>query len=170
MAKITPTTDPNAGLDENYCRNPDSSSQIWCYIKIQELGGGESFQRETCAPRTEAYDYCYNKMQIKAHNKYRQDHKSKDQKFKIESAIGAQKYLDGLKTSLAKPPASKKDDRPDGLKECGENIFKKPTADKQVTKDTDVASATWYATGKFYDHEEDKAKASSSAAEKEEVK
>jgi len=93
--------------------------------------------------------------------------------FKIESAIAAQKYLDGLKKDPdTKPAASKASDRPDALKDCGENIFKLITKDKKLgpTKDTDVATDTWYNTRKWYDHEEDAPKASATKDEKEHVK
>lgn len=94
--------------------------------------------------------------------------------FRIESAIAAQKYLDGLKKDPdTEPPASKASDRPDALKDCGENIFALETKDKKKlgpTKDTNIATDTWYKTREFYDHEEDAPKASASKEDKENVK
>ena len=29
---ITPANYPNAGLDDNYCRNPDGADTAWCFI------------------------------------------------------------------------------------------------------------------------------------------
>lgn len=162
--KITIKKNPNAGLEENYCRNPDGSQQIWCYVKTKTLGGVEGIAKQYCKPRTEKCDYCYNKSQVKAHNKKRSDHKSKDLKFEIDSCIGVQKYLDGLTKDDKKPPASKAADRPKAMKDCGENIFKLPKDSKKgPTKDTDVATNTWYETRKWYDHENDKPKDSASA-------
>jgi hypothetical protein len=44
------------------------------------------------------------------------------------------------------PPASKESDRPKEMKDCGENIFKLPSDSKESTKDSDIATETWYKT------------------------
>ncbi|XP_022098818.1 uncharacterized protein LOC110983669 isoform X2 [Acanthaster planci] len=34
---VNPTSYPDAGLDANYCRNPDNSSRPWCYYRDQDM-------------------------------------------------------------------------------------------------------------------------------------
>lgn len=88
--------------------------------------------------------------------------------FKIESAIGAQKYLDGLTYKADERPKASDPakDRPAELKDCGESIFQLDDPKKGPTKTTDVATDTWYGAGKYYDHEEDAPKATATKDEK----
>ena len=37
---------PDAGLDKNYCRNPDGSPTIWCYTKSKD----KRKRRQDCKP------------------------------------------------------------------------------------------------------------------------
>ena len=45
----SPTTHPNAGLDQNYCRNPSSAAWLWCYTGYYDYGAS-TFQWENCDP------------------------------------------------------------------------------------------------------------------------
>jgi hypothetical protein len=172
-AEINDKTHPKAGLDENYCRNPNGKKQIWCYYETTSLVNKKlvkGIDRGDCKPRTDKFDYCYNLAQIEAHNGFRDDHKSKELIFNIDSAIGAQKYLDGLANDVTEVPASKASDRPKEMKDCGENIFKLPKDSTESTKDTDIATETWYETHKFYNFEKYKPYCDNTKSEDEHVK
>ena len=47
--KNTPTAKPNAGLEKNYCRNPDGEPRIWCYTE------GTHGYWEFCEPKPGIY-------------------------------------------------------------------------------------------------------------------
>ncbi|XP_071838886.1 uncharacterized protein [Apostichopus japonicus] len=53
---INPITYPNAGLDENYCRNPNNGPAPWCYVRMELGVGWKICDIPECTPGTDCYE------------------------------------------------------------------------------------------------------------------
>ncbi|XP_038067180.1 uncharacterized protein LOC119737135 [Patiria miniata] len=66
---VNSTSYPDAGLDENYCRNPDNSTGPWCYYRDQDMQIRRNFcPIETCESDALSQFQRHYKIYIPANN------------------------------------------------------------------------------------------------------
>ncbi|KAJ8030095.1 Macrophage mannose receptor 1 [Holothuria leucospilota] len=53
---INPITYPDAGLEENYCRNPNNGPAPWCYVRLELGVGWKVCDIDNCAPGVDCFE------------------------------------------------------------------------------------------------------------------